>query len=98
MRRTRYGPSRQRGFVALIVLLIVVVIIGFAVSAMLRESSVSRTDRSAATPPAAAPGATGSPAPAPAPIERARAVEQTLRQQAVENERRIDQQVDGAAR
>ncbi len=103
MRQASGSVSRQRGWIGLIVLLLALVIV-----AMLARTAVSqygllsgdpgpeRTyERNAVSPAAVAPFEPSSSPPAPtAPMERARAVEGMLQQQAREQAQRID----GAAR
>jgi len=87
--------SRQRGAGAVLLLLVALLIAAVLVGVLLRGGSPGpgavRDPEAAGTPGAAAP------APAPRdPRERARALEDTVRQQAADAERRIDEKLDAA--
>ena len=84
-------PQRQRGWVGLLVLLLALVIVALLAQTALKQYGLFQDS---ATRPAAAPG--GSEADQAASItprsalERARGVESMVKQQAIEQEKRID--------
>jgi hypothetical protein len=92
-------PSRQRGWVGLIVLLIALVIVAMLAQTALKNygmlgagAPVKAQSRAPGTGAPASPDTAAAPAAPTTPIERARGVEETVKQGAEDMSKRIDEQ------
>jgi hypothetical protein len=90
------AARRERGWVGVLALLVVLALVALLAGAVLREYGLAGTGAHAArdaAPSEAAGGAAPAATPTPAPreaMERARALQEAVKQQAAEYEKRID--------
>jgi len=101
MREPGTVPARQRGWAGVLTLLLAVLFVALAAGVLLRQYGAPAAAARRAEPDPRAAGATGpgsaaraeveSPVPAPGnAVERARALEESVRQQASDLDKRID--------
>jgi hypothetical protein len=87
------APARQRGWAGLVVLLLAVLIVALLAGTMLKHYGAPAAPPARATGPATGAGRVETEGAVPAPgnaVVRARGLEETVRQQAADLERRID--------
>ena len=91
--RNSGAPSRQRGWVGLVVLVIALVIVAMLVKTVLNEyglaGATGTASKATAVDPVSQDGAAGSASPRNA-MERARGLESAVQQQAADQAKRID--------